>query len=419
MDPDRRYPSDVFRPGSLCEHCKGLIEETLEEFRVKSQGDSMVLQEGLPRETPEECSLCQGLFAEVESFVQLLLAAVSEHEYGSFLVGLVLDGELLSREEELLRELSEKTGTEFPARFEKELKTVIGRLMEERTGRKVDFHRPDIMMILDTRYDDVRLQVSSIYVYGRYRKLERGIPQTIWHCKKCYGRGCRYCDFTGKFYETSVQELIGEPFLEATGGTKASFHGMGREDIDARMLGNGRPFVLEVKEPKKRFLDYRQLEKESNARLAGRVEICELRPSSHQEVVQIKASDHAKRYRIQVTTGQPVDTEKLGLALRTLRGATIQQETPRRVKHRRANKVRERRVFEVEGKVMGERGLELEVKGESGLYIKELVHGDEGRTQPNLSDLLENQCSVDTLDVVWIYDSDEGEDTGANAEGRE
>src|SRR2546422_4343131 len=34
-----------------------------------------------------------------------------------------------------------------------------------------------------------------------------------------------------------------------------ALHGMGREDVDARMLGRGRPFILEIKEPVRRTVD--------------------------------------------------------------------------------------------------------------------------------------------------------------------
>ena len=44
----------------------------------------------------------------------------------------------------------------------------------------------------------------------------------------------------------------------------------------------------------------------------------------------------------------------------------------------------------------------LEIETESGTYIKELVTGDEGRTQPNISDLLDDTCVVETLDVIEV-----------------
>ncbi len=58
-----------------------------------------------------------------------------------------------------------------------------------------------------------------------------------------------------KLYPESVEELSSKPLLEATEGEETFFHASGREDIDARMLGTGRPFVIEVSKPKKRFVD--------------------------------------------------------------------------------------------------------------------------------------------------------------------
>ena len=83
-------------------------------------------------------------------------------------------------------------------------------------------------------------------------KYSREIPQTKWFCRICRGKGCRKCNYTGTLYEQSIEELIAKYFLEETKASDESFHGAGREDIDVRMLGNGRPFVLEVKDPAKR-----------------------------------------------------------------------------------------------------------------------------------------------------------------------
>ena len=101
----------------------------------------------------------------------------------------------------------------------------------------------------------VELDIRSHYIYGRYKKLERGIPQTKWPCRACKGRGCEKCDHTGLQYKSSVQGLIGDPLLDIFGSGEHAFHGMGREDIDVRCLGRGRPFVMEMKKPIKRDID--------------------------------------------------------------------------------------------------------------------------------------------------------------------
>ena len=41
----------------------------------------------------------------------------------------------------------------------------------------------------------------------------------------------------------------------------AQLHGSGREDIDVRMLGRGRPFVLELINPKRAIKCHQRLEK--------------------------------------------------------------------------------------------------------------------------------------------------------------
>jgi tRNA pseudouridine synthase 10 len=48
--------------------------------------------------------------------------------------------------------------------------------------------------------------------------------------------------------------------------------------------------------------------------------------------------------------------------------------------------------------------LELEISAESGLYIKELIHGDFGRTSPNLKDVVGCNVDVVELDVIGVDD---------------
>jgi tRNA pseudouridine synthase 10 len=49
----------------------------------------------------------------------------------------------------------------------------------------------------------------------------------------------------------------------------------------------------------------------------------------------------------------------------------------------------------------------VEIHGAGGLYVKELVSGDEGRTEPNLADRLGVGAEVTALDVVGVYGEDE------------
>jgi tRNA U54 and U55 pseudouridine synthase Pus10 len=158
--------------------------------------------------------------------------------------------------------------------------------------------KPDVLALIDVLTLTVDLDIRAVYVYGRYRKLERGIPQTRWPCRACKGRGCERCDQTGLQYKRSVQDLVGNPMLEIFEGEEHAFHGMGREDIDVRCLGRGRPFVLEIKEPRKRKFNAEKLAERINEAANGSIEVSSIRPSSRSEVVRIKDTPAEKSYTI-------------------------------------------------------------------------------------------------------------------------
>jgi len=334
----------------------------------------------------------------MEKFAALAVKRFEEYEYDTYLIGTRVDLSIQEREEELWT-----ITHQWAEPIKSELNREIGKLVGGRTGKEADHRHPDIVGVVDTRYDVVEVHVAPLFLYGRYRKLVRGIPQTVWPCRACMGKGCDRCGGTGKMYPTSVQEIIAEPVTALVHGTGTKFHGMGREDIDALMLGNGRPFVIEVGDPKKRGVDYSSLMKAINTHGKGRVEVSSLRTSSRQEAVELKLAKAPKTYRLLVAFDRPLEEEKVKEALRTLKGS-VDQRTPQRVAHRRADLVRVRKVMEGTMEwLKGEKAM-LRITGESGLYVKELISGDEGRTNPSLAGLLGVGCVVKELDVIEIGD---------------
>src|SRR6187549_658129 len=86
---------------------------------------------------------------------------------------------------------------------------------------------------------------QNLWLESRYRKLRRGLPQTIFFCPQCKGdrrrrNGCEQCGGFGKLTKESVQELIARRLLPAMRAKAGAFHGAGREDVDVLMLGRGR-----------------------------------------------------------------------------------------------------------------------------------------------------------------------------------
>ena len=71
--------------------------------------------------------------------------------------------------------------------------------------------------------------------------------------------------------------------------------------------------------------------------------------------------------------------------------------------HRRADLVRQRSIYSLEVERINSKKLRLQIKCQGGLYIKELISGDDGRTQPNVSSITGNKALCTQLDVIEVH----------------
>ena len=399
--------------GPICDHCLGTRFAGLGHgLTARERGRILRAAVEGGRVEPSSCWVCGGLFERAPEWAARAVELAEGYEHRTFLFG-VHESPRLSATQEFL---DRKFPSPWAEPVRRELNRELGRHYELLLGREVqvDFRRPELRFTVDLETGEIELHVASAFFYGRYRKLARGIPQTHWPCRACRGRGCEKCGFTGKQYPTSVEELILPAFLEACGGEGGHLHGAGREDVDARMLGRGRPFVLEVKAPKRRTVDLPEVTRRINEEARGKVEVLDLMPATAELVERVKDLKARKRYRARVAFDRPVAEEELERALAGLVGE-IAQRTPTRVSHRRADRVRKRQVYETRGRVLSPTEAEIELLCDGGLYVKELVSGDEGRTQPSLAALLGAPAQVTELDVLEVLDgltAEKLEDTG-------
>jgi len=353
----------------------------------------------LTKKVAKACFLCENRFEVVDDLARRAVEKLAEYEYSNFLVGIELPVEVEEREDEFKARFDVEYGENIRLEFGR----ILGKKIASYSQKAVEYRKPDVVVLINPMTGDVKVQVNPLYIAGRYKKLVRGLPQSKWFCTNCRGKGCEKCNWTGKRYPESVEELISEPILKATGGTKTSFHASGREDVDARMLGKGRPFVLEIAQPKRRFLDLKQIEEAVNTHAKGKVEVSRLRFVDKDFVRKLKRAESAqKEYRVTVEFEKEVTDADLELLEEKLTGAVIRQRTPLRVLHRRADLTREKYIYEVKAKRLSPNRAELKVRCQGGLYVKELVTGDEGRTTPSVSEILGNKAKPIKLDVLKV-----------------
>lgn len=365
------------------------------------ENEKAIKLETLPEE--RSCQICNGLFesSNLERLAQLINSHAQHYEFKSFLIGSKIPSDMIEREENIRTKFNLQFGESIKSDLNREVGKLVGNqpYFQE---KELDFHTPDIVFVTNIMDNIIEIQNNPIFIYGKYRKLQRGIPQTIWYCNSCWGKGCEKCNHSGRKHPDAVEEYIIPHLVQACKGKSGKFHGSGREDIDALMLGKGRPFVAQINEPKIRTINLNKIEEIINSKTNERVKVSLNEVTTREKVraIKNKSPNMSKHYRMGLKLSKPqlIDFSKLKELL-----GEIKQQTPKRVLHRRSDLTRVREVFEISGKQIDEEHIEIEITCSGGLYVKELMHGDEGRTKPNLSQILGDiPLTVEYLDVLEV-----------------
>ena len=324
-----------------CNHCLGRVGGK-KRFSQSNYESGIEIRAGVveidstmsnAREDSPLCPLCENLFEEAPLLAELIKESIGERECSRLQLGARIPKDQSEAEDHLRKRFGAGGSAPLKSSLVEEVARQLGELG---MGQNLVAEKPEILALIDVLTLTVELDIRSHYVYGRYRKLERGIPQTKWPCRACKGRGCEKCDHSGLQYKSSVQGLIGDPLLDLFGSEEHAFHGMGREDIDVRCLGRGRPFVIELKRPHKRNVDADVIMEAINSSAKDRLEVSDMRPSNRSEVVRVKDTPAEKSYTIRYLI-EPITQTELDELTQVMEIPSNNQDRNRRRKnhHRR------------------------------------------------------------------------------------
>lgn len=322
-----------------------------------------------------QCYICGGLLSNVERFAKEAVSKVDGIEFETFAVGTTIPREILERESEVVKKFLVSTGESI----KHEINRRIGKELLRLLGRRVDKQRPNILIKVDLINGKIDIVKNPLLIEGVYLKLSRRISQA-----KKFGN-----------VKSSLLEKL-QYIRDMYGGVEHVIHVSGREDSDARMLGPGRPLVVEIKQPTK----YKGLPHLYSDR---DVIFIPLGFTTRDEVRKLKekAKTDIKLYRALVYSERPLSEEELR-KLAELSGKTVVQYTPRRIKRLNPRKKRTRMVYEIVWRFISSHVFELYVRCQGGLYVKEFIHGDGGRTTPSVAEILNTYLEVLELDVLSI-----------------
>ncbi|XAR64243.1 hypothetical protein NMG60_11024510 [Bertholletia excelsa] len=236
---------------------------------------------------------------------------------------------------------------------------------------------------------------TPVYIGGRYLKYSRNVSQTRWIIDD------------ERMGEASVEEIIGSNVLPMYKGDNYKFHAAGREDIDVRMLGSGRPFLVEIQNARlvPSEMSMKDIERKINSleNKLVKVKNVKLLGSQGWSLMREGEAEKQKQYAALVWISRPLEDDDLQ-TLSSLKDMAILQRTPIRVLHRRSPLEREKIInwMRIERIAESSQYFLLHLCTQAGTYIKEFVHGDLGRTHPSIGSILGCRAEILQLDVTDV-----------------
>ncbi|MCE4627009.1 MAG: tRNA pseudouridine(54/55) synthase Pus10 [Desulfurococcales archaeon] len=333
-----------------------------------------------------ECYICGGRLEEViASAARHGKPLLRAYDVTKYIVGVKLEGDVEERERSIRLEFGLPYGESIKAEIRRE----VGKLMMDDDMRP-EFNEPEATLLVHYPSGELELQVNSLFIKVRYWKKARFISQAYWPSPE------------GPRYFSVEQAAWG--LMRETGSERLILHASGREDIDARMLGSGRPALIELKAPRRRRIPLDRLVEAVNSEGRGLVEFVVEGFASRREVRLYKEDFSQKRkvYKALVAFEGDIGSDELSRLSEFFSNRLILQRTPRRVLHRRPDILRKRRVHSVKCRKIMDNVAECLVVADGGLYVKELVSGDGGRTTPSFSEVLGIATECVELDVVHV-----------------
>jgi tRNA pseudouridine synthase 10 len=313
----------------------------------------------------------------IDDLLELTLSALEEYRYKTFLIGATLPSYMLEHEDEVRARFKIK-GTENVKHY---LTKELGKGLTRRTGKRVDYIKPDVTVNVDVIKNNVTVRSRAIFLFGKYVKRVRGLNQKQERCNNCKGKGCSQCNNTGLSGFGSIEGIIVKKLIDAFGCEGAKFAWVGGEDRESLVLNGGRPFFVKVINPKLRFARPRIARKDGvEIRFAKRVG---------------RLPDKPLRFKVKVRLWVECECKVGKESIEKINALT---NTVVRFGGKRGQEVT-RNIYTISAKA-SENILKILMTADGGLTIKQFINGD-GIT-PNISEIVGCKTTCRSFDILSV-----------------
>lgn len=361
--------------------------------RILSIGRVQMEKYRLYNKHKNDCFACHGIISHLDDIKDQVKNTIGRYNFHDIQIEVLTN--LIKNDDKLIRKYRCQTSCTLKNYLKGQIQISFKRINEG----------PTLYIKINSASDiQMELKWPPLYVIGRYYKRSRRVSNTPF--------------MRGQHAISSVEkELIGAIATDIR-CTERKFLSAGREDMDVRMIGTGRPFSItflnplpneNYPNPPQSNEEFAQsfscfLPKDGQIQCDNNVSASNLRITcTHPDI----SPRHEKCYRCIVSCSRNVSEENLA-NLDKVDNLIINQRTPSRVAHRRILATRQKTVISMSYKQICPRFFILNLKTSKGTYIKEFVNSDFGRTKPSLGDILDPEnpveCQLLQLDVVLVSD---------------
>ena len=355
---------------------EGLSDELLNDLKalaISGHEPSISLLKSMGMDvSPVPCYVCgNAIFNRLDEWANKIISAMASlrAEFRTFRLGTRVPSDVLRRELEITTEF----GITSAESIKRELNRELGKRVSSTLGIPFSREEPDVEVVLDVSTGAVTIQIMPLYILTRYRRERRLTGKVKW----------------------PVDDVL--RIYDARG---AILHSGGGEASDVRVLGNGRPMVIQVIEPGKRPLinGLNQPLRDDSYGIALNV-LSYVRASMVRKV-KAESRNYVITYRVLAVTGGQVTDE----ALRSLHEYFRNRQVVQRLRVRGRVKKRVSIVYELDGKIISNGLVEFLIRCQGNLNIRGFVHGYFGDVEPSIAGVLAVEVRPVEVDILNISD---------------
>jgi len=369
----------ILKECDLCDNCLGrFFINSAHLSSGKRLGNK--IRNSINSRAVTKCYVCKNLFSNADLYVRMMQNASIGYEFSTFTVGAILKQSIIERDDRLR--------SKFHLRGVDGIKTAVTKELGAKFARKtktsIDHLSPDITFTINFRSGQCNVKSRSIFLYGRYSKGKRGLPQKEESCQDCKGKGCIFCNNHGIVSFDSIEGKIAQFLYEKFETDQVKFTWIGGEDRASLVVGNGRPFFAKLLSPKKR-----------NVRLAKKSNLDEIMIHALRKIDHIPNGSIRFKSKIKMLVLAKNDISSNSLKqLKQLVTVPIEITDSNNKQHKRV-------IHKLKYKKNSLQSFTVEIEADGGIPIKRFVDGF--NIIPNISSILGIQCSCEKFDINQIY----------------